>query len=292
MMKIPKTAFKEREKRNELKKKQTELELPKTPKISQSLVKALYKYKTGNECGLKIQASYIDGMNFPSSEAQHLGNYFEYIATGQLPRGGEIPEPKVLKSGALATDFERMNKQAENFKNIMKYLHFSIEQTGYKFTHKLYDGTLDILAHDNSIKTADLNKKRIIIDLKTTSLINDKWSEFGWADEAIEEKDSLMIQAIHYKMLAKYEWGIDDIPFYFFVFSSKNDWEYKIFKINVDESTMQQHLLSLKQVKIYFDQVLASGFKAIPKYEVCRDCPLSMTCKFFQSFPSIQEISI
>lgn len=292
MNNIPKKAFKEKEKRNNLKKTQTELELPKIPKISQSLVKSLYKYKMGEECGLRIHAQYIDGMNFPSSEAQQLGNYFEYTATGQLPRDKQIPLPKVLKTGAFSTDYERMNKQVDNFKNVMNYLNFSIEQTGYKFTHKLYDGTLDILAHDNNIKSKEINKKRIIIDLKSTGLINDKWTEFGWADESIEEKDSLMIQAIHYKMLALYEWGIEDIPFYFFVFSTKNDWEYKLFKINVDESTMQQHIYNLKSIKIYFDSILQEGFKAIPKYNVCRECPLSITCGEMKSFPSVQEIII
>jgi hypothetical protein len=292
MRNIPKKAFKEKEKRNDLKKTQTELELPKIPKISQSLIKALYKYKMGEECGLKIHASYIEGFNFPSSEAQQLGNYFEYTATGQLPRDKQIPLPKVLKNGTFATDYERMNKQVQNFKNVMDNLNFSIEQTGYKFTHKLYDGTLDILAHDNNIKTKDNNKKRIIIDLKSTGLINDKWSEFGWANESIEEKESLMIQAIHYKMLAKYEWGIEDIPFYFFVFSTKNDWEYKLFKVNVDESTMTQHLYNLKSIKTYLDSILVNGFKAKPTFELCKGCAISITCSSYMAFPSIQEITI
>ena len=291
-MKIPKKAYKEKEKRNNLKKLQTEFDLPKIPKISQSLVKALFKYKMGDECGLRIHAQYIEGINFPSSEAQQLGNYFEYVATGQLPRDKQVPQPKLLKSGAFSTDYERINNQVDNFKNIMKHLNFSIEQTGFKFTHKLYDGTLDILAHDNNIKSKDINKKRIIIDLKSTGLINDKWTEYGWADESIEEKDSLMIQAIHYKMLALYEWGIEDIPFYFFVFSTKNDWEYKLFKVNVDESTMQQHQYNLKSIKIYFDSILKEGFKAIPSYDRCRECPLAITCSEMKSFPSIQEITI
>lgn len=289
---MTKKAYKEKEKRNEAKKLQTEMLLPKIPKISQSLIKALYKYKIGDECGLRIQANYIDGVNFTSSDAQQLGNYFEYVATGQLPRNNEIPQPKLLKSGAYSTDYERMNKQVENFKNIMGYLNFSIEQTGFKFTNSKYDGTLDILAHDNSIKSKDINKKRIIIDLKSTGLINDKWSEYGWATESIEEKESLMLQAIHYKMLAKWEWGIEDIPFYFLVFSTKNDWEYKIFKINVDETTMAIHLNNLKTIKTYLDFVIKDGFKAKPKYETCRNCELAITCSSFLSHPPINEVTI
>ena len=61
--KIPQAHYKEKEKRNEEKNKQTQLPLPSIPKISQSLIKSLYKYKMGEECGLKIHASYIDKVN-------------------------------------------------------------------------------------------------------------------------------------------------------------------------------------------------------------------------------------
>lgn len=289
---MTKKAYKIKEKRNDAKKLQIEMNLPKIPKISQSLIKALYKYKMGDACGLRIQAKYIDGFHFQYTDAQQLENYFEYIATGQLPKNNETPQVKLLKSGDFSTDYEITHTQMLNFRNVMAYLNFSIEQTGYKFTNPKYDGTLDILAHDNSIKSKDINKKRIIIDLKSTSLLNDSDSEFGWGNESIEEKDNLMIQAIHYKMLAKWEWGIDDIPFYFFVFSTINDWEYKLFKINVDERTMAIHYNNLKTIKAYLDFVMKDGFKAKPKFETCRDCELQMTCSSFLSYPPINEITI
>ena len=111
-----------------------------------------------------------------------------------------------------------MNKQKENFDRIMKSYNLEIEKTGFAFTNPKYSGIADIIALDNNVKSKDVNKKRVIIDLKTSGLINDKWSPYGWANESIEEKWDLLIQAVHYKMLAKYEWGIEDIPFYFMVF--------------------------------------------------------------------------
>ena len=292
MTKLTKKAYAYNEKRNKAKKQQTELALPKIPKLSQSLVKALYKYKLKEECGLRIKASYIDGINFPSTEAQELGNYFEYKATGQLPRGGHTPEAVILKSGKPNIDYERMDRQVENFKQIMKRLNFEIEQTGFKFTNPKYDGTADIIAIDKNVKSTILNNKRIIIDIKTTGLINDKWSPYGWADESIEEKWDLTIQAIHYKMLARYEWGVDDIPFYFIVFSTKNDWEYKVFKINVDVDTMTQHYNNLQNIKVYLDSILENGFQANPKYSLCRECPLQDTCPSFIDAPKIVEVFI
>ena len=96
--KLTKKQYKAKEKTTEAKKRQTELALPKIPKLSQSLVKALFNYKNDKECGLKIEASYINGINFPSKEVQELGNYFEYICTNQLPRDGHTPKAKLLKT--------------------------------------------------------------------------------------------------------------------------------------------------------------------------------------------------
>jgi hypothetical protein len=292
MVKLTKRAYKQKEKRNEAKKKQTELSLPKIPKLSQSLIKQLYKYKLHEECGLRIEAQYINGIQFPSSEVQELGNYFEYIATGQLPRDNHVPMPKTLKNGNLPIEYQRMEAQKDNFVRLMNRLNFEIEQTGFVFTNPKYSGIADIIALDKNIKTKDKYKNRIIIDLKTSGLLNDKWNQYGWADESIEEKWDLLIQAVHYKMLAKYEWGIEDIPFYFMVFSNKNDWEYKVFKIEVDESTKQQHYNNLNNIKTFLDEIMQKGWKAYPDYKVCKDCPLSMPCQYFEDTPKIKEVWI
>ena len=73
----------------------------KLPLMSQSLYKELADYKMKLSCGLQIKAKYFDGIEFPSTDPQHLGNWFEYQATGQLPRNGEIPLPKRLKPKTL-----------------------------------------------------------------------------------------------------------------------------------------------------------------------------------------------
>ena len=292
MAQMTKKAYKEKEKRNKAKKSQTELNLPKIPKLSQSLIKQLYKYKMQDECGLKIEAQYINGVQFPSTDVQELGNYFEYIATGQLPRDKHTPVAKTLKSGKLSTDYARIESQKINFLNIMKVLKFEVEHTGFEFTNPKYSGIADIIALDKNIKTKDKYKNRIIIDLKTSGLLNDKWSEYGWHDDSIEEKWDLLVQAVHYKMLAKYEWGIEDIPFYFMVFSNKNDWEYKIFQINVDEATKKQHYNNLSNIKMFLDDTLKKGWNAYPDYRRCKDCPLAITCKSFIDVPKVQQVYI
>ena len=49
-------------------------------RISQSFLKDFSDYKSDfvDVCGLQIKAKYFEGVEFPSSEAMDLGNYFEY----------------------------------------------------------------------------------------------------------------------------------------------------------------------------------------------------------------------
>jgi hypothetical protein len=65
--------------------------------ISQSFIKSLYEYKRGDLCGLQFKAQYIDGVEFPSSDAMKLGQWFEYMCTGQTTKFGHIPEADRLK---------------------------------------------------------------------------------------------------------------------------------------------------------------------------------------------------
>ncbi len=87
-------------------------------------MKSLNKYLRREECGYKFVAKYVDGVSGTPSDAMDLGNWFEYVATGQLPRDGKVPHPKTLKSGKLAANYQRMEIQAQNFKDLMKHHKF------------------------------------------------------------------------------------------------------------------------------------------------------------------------
>jgi len=295
IQKIPKKAYKEKEKRNELKKAQSVLDLNNvTPKLSTSLVKELYKYKLMEECGLRIESKYVTkSVAFPMSKTQELENYFKYKATGQIPTdGGHNGFKKVVDGRTEPNDYGIIDYQVDNFKNVMARLNFTIEQSHFAFTNPKYIGITDIIAHDNNIKSKVDTKKRIIIDLKVSDLLNDDLNALGWGDDSIAEKDELLLEAIHYKFLAKYEMGIDDIPFYFMVFSSKNDWEYKIFKVSVDEVTLEQHYTNLLNIKKFLDDTMRNGWIPYPTLSACRECPLADTCKHFIDVPKIQEVFI
>jgi hypothetical protein len=280
LQKIPQKAYKEKEKRNEALKAQGLLDLDNlTPKLSYSLIKDLFRYKTKEKCGLLIEAEYVSKTINSSSD---LEKYFDYKTLGSI-------EPIDVKQNA---ETKRLDSQSENFHKIMKRLNFGVEKTKFAFSNPKFDGVVDVLAHDNNIKTKVPNKKRIIIQVKLTSFINEYSHTFGWDEEFIYDKDEILIEAIHLKLLAKYEWGIEDIPFYFMVFSKKNDWEYKLFKVSVSQERLQEHYTNLLTIQKFLDQTMISGWNPYPKYNICRDCVLSTNCKHLVDVPSVFEVNL
>ena len=264
----------------------------KKVKVSQSLLKALYNFKKGEECGIKIYEQYVNGLETPASDAMDLGNWFEYQCTGQIPRSGIVPVAKTLKGGGLPAEYRRMEVQVENFKRIIDRYEIQIDETGYVFNHDKYSGITDI--------NATWDDERCIIDVKSTGKIDDKWSEFGWHEEKFENPDNpmaqyLTIQAVQYKLLAREEWGIPNIPFYFFVFSTTDENSVKIYKVEVDDDRLDKHQEQLDVAYHYFNNVFVHKTKeelAFPNLKRCNECPLNQTCNQKIDVPLVKTIQV
>jgi len=257
--------------------------------ISQSFLKEFAKYKMGETCGLQVKAKYVDGVQFPSSDAMELGNYFEYQATGCLPRSGNVPEPKMVYKGtareSLATDYQRANESALFFKKIVKEYNIELIELGKVVTHDGMTGIMDIVAK--------WNNRICIIDTKYSGLVDDKWSDFGWNLDALPEKHGLMIQGVHYRILLAKELEVEpeDIDFYYFVFSTKNPMDVKIIQQLSDETTFSNHLASVEWIKRELQKPIDKLFKAIPTLMRCHECPLKDNCKSKVELPTIDQVT-
>ena len=257
--------------------------------ISQSFLKEFAKYKTGETCGLQTKAKYIDGIKFPSSDAMELGNFFEFMATGSLPRDGHTPEAKIVYKGtakeSISTDYKRATESADLFKNVVNHYGIEIIDTGRVVTQDGMTGIMDIVA--------TWNDRVCIIDTKYSGLLDDKWNELGWNLDSLPEKHNLMLQPVHYKILLSKELDCepDDIDFYFFVFSSKDVMDVKIIKVNVEETTYANHLATVEWVKNELKKPIDKLFKAIPNLKRCFNCPIKENCTSKAEIPNINEIT-
>jgi hypothetical protein len=254
---------------------------PTKRKITQSLMKDFSDYLQGKECGLVIKAKYFDGVVFPSNDAMLLGHWFEYMATNQLPKYGEQPQPVKVYKGTpkedFSTDYKRANESALYYKKLVKELDIEIISTGKVITQGQMEGTLDILAN--------VNGRRAIIDLKYSGLIDNMWSPFGWHEDSMAENEGHMIQAVHYSLLERLDSNAD-VDFYFWVFNSKDPRDMRIYQIIIEESRFDMHLHSVYETRRRVMAIAkAKSWKANPSVMKCMNCPLVDTCKQKQVLP-------
>ena len=261
----------------------------KLPKISQSLIKGYVDYLNEKECGVFFKANYIDKdpeAQKEPSDAMRSGIYFEYLCTGALPKSGEIPEPDVVYKGKpnekMSAPFERATESAKIFKSIIEHYDIKILEVGLSLTDGEISGVIDIFA--------EWKGQKVFIDLKYSGLIDDKWNEMGWDLESLHMKDSLMIQGVHYKLLAEKCMGITDIPFYYFVFSTTDPTNVKIIKQEVDESKMASHIVAIQNISQKLTDNIQYGFNPLPSMAKCSKCPIAHKCDSAVDYPLVDEI--
>jgi hypothetical protein len=257
--------------------------------ISQSFLKEYARYKMGEVCGLQVKAKYIDKIVFPSSDAMEYGNFFEYKATGCLPRDGHEPVAKIVYAGtkkeSIAEQYKKAIESAELFKKIIEHYKIEIIDTGRVVTQDGMTGIMDIVANWNDRVT--------IIDTKYSGLLDDRWNALGWDLDSLPEKHNTMIQSVHYRILLAKELNCqpEDIDFYFFVFSFKEVNDVKLIKVTSDENTFSNHLTTIEWMKEELKKPVEKLFKARPGLNRCFKCPIKDTCSFKIEIPLINEIS-
>lgn len=265
--------------------------------INQSMIKDLIKYQKGELCGLIFQNKWILQQFGKGTKSNNLGHYFEYLCTGALSKGEtEPPKPEYSKNGKLATEYEIAKSQSKYFHELKSKFGFELVTAGEKIiADKKWIGTLDIKASWKSVfekyphlKSDKNSKHYVIIDLKYSGLLEDKYNPLGWHIDSLPRKQKTMLQAKHYKFLFWKEYGFNP-PFFFFVFDSKTIGNAKLIYVDIDTEDLIEYEKFLFKAKQYLQMVLDSeqGFKAIPKYESCVKCSFNKLCIFKQELPEI-----
>lgn len=275
------------------------MELPKDFKVTQSFLKEFEGYIHGDSCGEAIRRRYFVKEFHKGTEAMRLGEYFEYLCTEALPKHGDKPEPKWMKSALkkkeedrqtddMVSEYRHCHKQAENFKSFKKELGIEIIEKGATKYRDNLEGTADIIAmwksDDPFIYDGRIILKKgslFIIDLKYSAALDKKWDEYGWELNSLPYKNKIMTQAVHYNMII-------GLPFFFWVFSSKNE-SCELIYVNIDLPEYKLHEDRIQNVMdIIEDQ---PTLFPTPEYNKCLGCVFKDDCKYKHDIPTIKVVN-
>lgn len=250
--------------------------------ISQSMIHDVREYDKGEKCGLILKTKFIDKQEInDTSDSMALGQYFEYIFSGQKTKFGHIPQPEYTVAGLKKDPKDRLpadmyapyklaHENADRLKALFKTMKWEIVDAGKRIEKDGMDGTLDL-----KVKGV-IPRKIVTIDLKYSGLLEDRWSKFGWGamrDPGTNlQKEYKSIQAKQYHYL-------DGDPFFFLVVSNKNNTGIELFQCqDFDDFTMEQHVLVVNAIRERWDLLKEVGMNNFPLLQRCNDCPLKATC--------------
>lgn len=250
--------------------------------ISQSLIKDVRKYIAKKMCGHWLKAKYID-KTWPEegddSEAKKLGRYFEYILSGSTGRSGIPPEAEYRKEAlkafqrdplrnrlsvdSMLSEYKLAHKNALRVKEYFKIMKIQILEVNVTYKGMGMIGTIDIVAMYQG--------RRVVIDVKYSGLIDDKWNELGWVWTDAQAKFH-GTQALQYHTLTK-------LPFYFLVVSSTNEEDIVFLEVELDDFSIEQHKTEVDYTRTKMDFFQDFGFNPLPSLKRCMSCPIREKCK-------------
>ena len=249
--------------------------------ISNSMLQAYLDCQKNKACFYEFYHRYVLKDYTPEpTPAMLLGVWFEYMCTGALPRSGVAPTPVTLKNGNLAADYERMLAQVENFKKIVDVYNINIVEVSKEIVHEKIKGILDIWCEIDGMPS--------IIDLKATGQIGNRWDDFGWDERNFQFSNHILQPAI-YKYLIYKTLGIEDVPFYYLVFSTKNTdilfWEVKY--LDFDETCEKVEQLA-EDLDKFIQNADEKDYTPICDYKICTNCQITK-CFFRQEVPKVEQ---
>lgn len=272
--------------------------------ITQSFIKDMEDYLNGHLCGNIIKTRWVDDVliNLDSDSAD-LGCYFEYRLTflltgkGSLPKDGIVPEAGMYKNGKqMLAPYELCHINVDRTISYFKEMGIKIIQAGVKQQKDNFEGTIDLICEcTKEIKFEDGSTWNIgdviVIDLKYSGLIDDKWSKFGW--DGLLHQGAHIQKDFHGKQAKQYHFVTERLPFYFLVVSSKNENDILFIHVSVTDEMIQEHINHGNWLYREFEFLAnTTGFEARPSLSECNECKIRSTCADKHIFPHPKTISL
>jgi len=256
------------------------------------MIKSWKEYQLNQECGLVFDEKHIkkNYALWPPTDVMQLGNFFQYLCFGLLPKDGRQPDAKWMKSATPdqksdpAANLDKMLAPYRQAYNQAVKLKMYLKKMGAKVTEVgkwLENGSLT--ADTDLTMTFPWEQDPVTVDLKYTGMIQDKWSRFGWVLERDDQRDYQGIQARHYSVVCKR-------PFYYLLVSSTSD-DIELIRCEFEDWDLKQYEQAAKGVLEAILLEKEIGFRPVPSFARCMHCPLFDGCNHRKYYPDVRVVN-
>lgn len=260
--------------------------------ISQSLIKDWWDYKEGKCCGPFFEAVHIfKTAQIRETEPMKIGKRFEYECTGAVNRDGSTPELVMTKYGKPVAKMKYTLEQVNAFAEALKKYKITESRINQKLKYDC--GEYHISAYPDLI--CKMDGTLCLIDIKTTSMLGSKsakYEDYGFDVETLASKKKLTIQPIHYKYVAIETLHVENIPFYWWIYSTTGSGDALFIEAILSKETLAAHINVMDEIYAEITDEMSIGLKPFPSVSKCNDCPLFDSCKSKITVPEIEKVVI
>ena len=240
--------------------------------ISPSLLDRYVQYKDGRLCGIWLEKYILKKLPRVQTEAQLAGDYFEHLTLKKDMGDFDVPTYKSgPQKGTHKEPWATINVQADNWAYDRKDEGEKVIASDVTLVY-LLNGEIPVKGIIDYF-VVDKNGNVHIRDLKSTSVIDSRFSRFSWATEALRDRTAIVLQSVIYSYLVCKIFGGCDVPFAFDVYSTKS-YDRKQVKVVFDQEVIYGELESL--IMEAYSEIkfgLMVGFTPLPG-NLCRTCPV------------------
>lgn len=221
----------------------------------------------------------------PPSQAQLIGQYFEWLALNNKPRGGAIVVPGQTSRGAKPVDVKRIEEQAGRVVSTLeRHDMYVVTPQGHEspsitmrmpleeYPDIMFEGTFDFVASHQQEPGVFT-----ITDLKATKTLHSSYGpngKPGWGD--FFNMDHL--QAYSYLWLANARFPDRNWRFRYAVFSYDAGKDYQIFEVDMGSMELQELKVRINTAAAKLMEWAESGFEPIGHPDCCTRCIHRKTC--------------
>ncbi len=249
----------------------------KIKKVSKSLMHVYNSWVEQEECGSVLKSKYVDRTwkdEWYDSPVMKLGKYFEcqlYVALDIWPK--DTPQYPALynQSGEPVKAYLDALIKARRIAILMVASGIRVKEC-QTYIKKDING---ITFHGYLDLKCIYKGRRIVIDIKYSGLLYDKWEKMGWVFNSEEQKSYHGVQAKHYK-------AITGLEFFYLVVSPTNPIDVEFFEVVLSPFAMEQHIEKVLHIADNMELLQElDEFIDYPDYVKCERCPLQkhMMCK-------------
>jgi hypothetical protein len=208
----------------------------------------------------------------PLSESEMKRAYFRYKTVGLLLENGERPDLPKIRGGKDSADQKRLDEQAAEFMGHLAAHDFHIEQyvEPVKLIYNDHVILKETLPAIISMPDGKGGRKQAVLYPEATGNLHSTFGDRCWGNYWLMDHTTAYFMAIVQKILSG-----QSCDFVYAVYEYSTRMDHDFIDVMLDALNESELRERIRKAYIKHTEAAQEGWQPRPRYEACKDCPVT-----------------